>query len=35
LTEKGQDLGGVMAAIAAWAHRWLVSPEDSDVTIAS
>jgi DNA-binding HxlR family transcriptional regulator len=23
LTEKGADLGTVMAAIAAWAHRWL------------
>jgi DNA-binding HxlR family transcriptional regulator len=23
LTEKGQDLGEVMDAIAAWAHRWL------------
>ncbi len=26
LTEKGQDLGAVMDAIAAWAHRWL-APE--------
>jgi DNA-binding HxlR family transcriptional regulator len=25
LTEKGQDLGAVMDAIAAWAHRWLAS----------
>jgi len=23
LTEKGEDLGAVMDAIAAWAHRWL------------
>ncbi len=26
LTDKGQDLGAVMDAIAAWAHRWL-APE--------
>src|SRR5262245_40547801 len=27
LTDKGRDLGGVMASIAAWAHRWLVPAE--------
>ena len=27
LTDKGRDLGDVMAAIAAWAHRWLVPAE--------
>jgi DNA-binding HxlR family transcriptional regulator len=27
LTEKGRDLEGVQAAIAAWAHRWLVPAE--------
>ncbi len=26
LTDKGQDLGAVMDAIAAWAHRW-IAPE--------
>jgi DNA-binding HxlR family transcriptional regulator len=28
LTEKGQDLGAVMDAIAAWAHRWLAFEHD-------
>src|SRR3954452_5742421 len=28
LTEKGQDLGAVMDAIAAWAHRWLAGEHD-------
>ncbi len=28
LTEKGQDLGAVMDAIAAWAHRWLAGAHD-------
>ena len=28
LTEKGQDLGAVMDAIATWAHRWLASEGD-------
>jgi DNA-binding HxlR family transcriptional regulator len=32
LTAKGRDLEGVMAAIAAWAHRWLVTP---DTAVAS
>ena len=27
LTEKGQDLGAVMDAIAAWAHRWLAAAD--------
>ena len=27
LTEKGADLGAVMDAIAAWAHRWLATAE--------
>jgi DNA-binding HxlR family transcriptional regulator len=27
LTDKGRDLEGVQAAIAAWAHRWLVPAE--------
>ena len=27
LTAKGRDLGAVMDAIAAWAHRWL-APEE-------
>ena len=30
LTEKGADLGAVMDAIAAWAHRWL-APERGSV----
>jgi DNA-binding HxlR family transcriptional regulator len=29
LTEKGQDLGAVMDAIAAWAHRWLAGEHDA------
>jgi DNA-binding HxlR family transcriptional regulator len=29
LTEKGQDLGAVMDAIAAWAHRWLAPAPDA------
>jgi DNA-binding HxlR family transcriptional regulator len=29
LTEKGEDLGAVMDAIAAWAHRWLAVEPDS------
>ena len=28
LTEKGEDLGTVMDAIASWAHRWLASEQD-------
>jgi DNA-binding HxlR family transcriptional regulator len=35
LTEKGQDLGDVMAAIAAWAHRWLTPPANAGAAIAS
>jgi DNA-binding HxlR family transcriptional regulator len=29
LTAKGQDLGAVMDAIAAWAYRWLAPEHDS------
>jgi DNA-binding HxlR family transcriptional regulator len=29
LTEKGQDLGAVMDAIATWAYRWLTPGEDT------
>ena len=35
LTEKGEDLGAVMDAIAAWAHRWLAvesEPEEARPT---
>jgi DNA-binding HxlR family transcriptional regulator len=34
LTEKGQDLGAVMDAIAAWAHRWLAPARDAQPTIS-
>lgn len=30
LTAKGQDLGAVMDAIAAWAHRWLTPAQDAE-----
>jgi DNA-binding HxlR family transcriptional regulator len=30
LTTKGADLGAVMDAIAAWAHRWLANEDECD-----
>ncbi len=29
LTEKGRALGGVVEAVTAWAHDWLVLPEQA------
>ncbi len=32
LTPKGADLGAVMEAIAAWAHRWLAPEPDGELS---
>ncbi|MCL4368314.1 MAG: helix-turn-helix transcriptional regulator [Actinobacteria bacterium] len=32
LTEKGRALGGVVEAVTAWAHDWLVLPEKAAAT---
>ncbi len=32
LTEKGHALGGVVEAVTAWAHDWLVLPEQASTT---